>query len=188
MSDIDNTPEENITGKKWPWRPEKWNDPADIAAKIEEYFMRAVDWYAYYKKNVMYEYEKESFNKRTIDWMNWVWRKFEDDDEWEARKPREPSEWEWIHMYETPTISWLALFLECDIDTIKAYKGKDEFFRTIKEAYLRVQKVYEERLHGHNATWAIFALKNFDWKDKQETDLTSGWQPMFWKIKVTIEE
>ena len=58
MSDIDNTPEEDKKETTWPWRPEKWTDPKEIAAKIEEYFMRAVDWYPYYKKNVMYEYEK----------------------------------------------------------------------------------------------------------------------------------
>lgn len=200
MNDTDNIeqlpadilPEENqeewTNEKTWPWRPEKWTDPKEVAAKIEEYFMRAVDWYARYKKNVMFEYQMQSFAQRHRDWNMNVWRKFEEDDEWEGKEPQQPTEWEWVHEYETPTISWLALFLECDIETIRLYKRKDEFSAPIKEAYLRVQQVYEERLHWHNATWAIFALKNFDWKDKQETDLTSGWQPMFWKIKVTIDE
>lgn len=193
--DIENIPEDNIdnpeetTEKKWPGgRPDKWTDPQEIADKIEEYFMRAVDWYPYYKKNVMYEYETATFEKRHEDWTFEVNRMFEDGVEWKRKEPQKPVEWEWIHKYEIPTITWLALFLECDIETIKNYKSKDEFSRPIKEAYKRVQRVYEERLHGNNATWAIFALKNFDWKDKQETDHTSGGQPLFQRIKVTIDE
>jgi len=183
MSEMENIQEEE-TNREWPWRPEKWTDPKALAEKIEEYFMRAVDWYAYYKKNVMYEYELASFDQRHRDWKNGVWRKFEDYFEWEEREPREPIEWEWVHKYEIPTISWLALFLECDVETIRLYKRKDEFSAPIKEAYLRVQRVYEERLHGQNATWAIFALKNFDWKDKTETDHTTGWQPVNFTVKL----
>lgn len=188
--DIENIPEDILDEEesRWPWRPEKWTDPNEVAKKIEEYFMRCVDWYPYYKKNVMYEYQLESYEKRCIDWSNGVWREFESDEEWEEKKPQKPIEWEWIHKFETPTISWLALFLECDIDTIKKYKHKDEFFRPIKEAYLRVQQAYEQRLHWHNATWAIFALKNFDWKDKTETDHTTDWKPMFSKVEVIIWE
>lgn len=48
---------------------------------------------------------------------------------------------------EKPTITGLALALDCDIDTIKAYSEREEFVRPIKKAYLRVQNGYEKRMH-----------------------------------------
>jgi len=78
---------------------------------------------------------------------------------------------------DKPTITGLALHLDCDIDTIKAYEGRAEFVRPMKNAYLRVQKGYEDRMHGPQPTGAIFALKNFGWADKQQVE-TSGEQSM----------
>jgi hypothetical protein len=77
---------------------------------------------------------------------------------------------------EKPTITGLALHLDCEIETIKDYSEKDEFSAPIKRAYLRVQNGYENRMYETGPTGAIFALKNFGWKDKteveQKTDLT----------------
>lgn len=47
-----------------------------------------------------------------------------------------------------PTITGLALHLDCDVETIKNYTEKDEFSRPTKKAYLRVQNSYEKRLDG----------------------------------------
>jgi len=71
---------------------------------------------------------------------------------------------------EKPTITGLALHLDCDLDTIKNYTERDEFFGPLKKAYLRVQNGYEKRMHEGAPTGAIFALKNFGWKDKTEVD------------------
>lgn len=73
-----------------------------------------------------------------------------------------------------PTISGLALFLECDRKTITNYGNKEEYFPTIKKARLRIESHLEKRLYGSNVTGTIFNLKNnFDWKDKSEVEQTN---------------
>lgn len=69
-----------------------------------------------------------------------------------------------------PTITGLALHLDCEIETIKSYGENDEFSASVKRAYLRVQNGYENRMYEGSPTGAIFALKNFGWKDKTEVD------------------
>ena len=75
---------------------------------------------------------------------------------------------------ETPeeewTITGLAIALDCDRKTIQNYKEKDEFFHTIKNAYLKVEYSYEKSLRKNGRTGDIFALKNFGWVDRQEID------------------
>lgn len=48
---------------------------------------------------------------------------------------------------EKPTITGLALALDCEIETIKGYGERDEFSASVKKAYLRVQNGYEKRMH-----------------------------------------
>lgn len=73
------------------------------------------------------------------------------------------------------TMSGLARRLGMDRRTLLDYSKRDEFLPTIKAARDRVHEDVETRLMGKNATGAIFNLKNnFDWRDKTETDLTSG--------------
>lgn len=69
----------------------------------------------------------------------------------------------------TPTITGLALYL--GFTSRKAmydYEQKKEFCDTIKNARLRIEHEYEKQLHLDKCTGAIFALKNFGWKDKTE--------------------
>ena len=74
-----------------------------------------------------------------------------------------------------PTITGLALHLGfCDRQSFYDYEGRDEFSCTMKKARLSVENVYEQRLHGQSPTGAIFALKNFGWKDKQDVDLKAA--------------
>lgn len=54
------------------------------------------------------------------------------------------------------------------------YEGREGFAGPVKRLRLLVEQSYEERLHGPNATGAIFALKNMGWSDKQEIDHRSG--------------
>lgn len=73
-----------------------------------------------------------------------------------------------------PTVSGLALFLECDRKTITNYSNKEEYFPTIKKARLRIESHLEKKLYGNNVTGTIFNLKNnFDWKDKSEVEQTN---------------
>ena len=52
------------------------------------------------------------------------------------------------------------------------YESRSEFSNAVKTAKLRIECSYEERLHAGNVAGAIFALKNFGWRDKQELDHT----------------
>ncbi len=52
------------------------------------------------------------------------------------------------------------------------YEEKPEFTYTIKRARLFIEKEYEEILQTVGGSAAIFALKNFGWKDKSEIEQT----------------
>lgn len=72
------------------------------------------------------------------------------------------------------TITGLALALDTSRQTLINLEGRGEFFDTIKRAKDIVENGYEVDLKKHGRTGTIFALKNFDWKDKNETDITTG--------------
>lgn len=78
------------------------------------------------------------------------------------------------YFMETPkdewTITWLALALDTSRNTLCEYEWNDEFSNTIKKAKEMVEHSYEIDLKKKWNTGTIFALKNFDWKDKFETD------------------
>ncbi len=68
-----------------------------------------------------------------------------------------------------PTMSGLALFLECDRKTLLNYSHKGEFFLSLKKAKSRVEQALEQRLYSNSVAGVIFNLKNnFGWIDKQE--------------------
>lgn len=70
---------------------------------------------------------------------------------------------------DTLTITGLAFHLGFESrQSFYDYEQKQEFSYTIKRARLRVEMFYERRLTGTSPTGAIFALKNFGWKDSQE--------------------
>lgn len=71
-----------------------------------------------------------------------------------------------------PTISGLAYALDVCTQTLINYTEKNEFFAPIKRAKQLVEIIYEQKLHGNNSTGAIFALKNFGWKDKSEQEIS----------------
>jgi hypothetical protein len=72
------------------------------------------------------------------------------------------------------TITGLALALDTYRKVLCEYEDRDEFSSTIKKAKQMVEHSYEIDLKKSGRTGTIFALKNFDWKDKNETDLTTG--------------
>ncbi len=81
---------------------------------------------------------------------------------------------------EPVTWTGLALFLGFSSrQSIDEYLKYDGFSDSVKRAKTFVEWSYEKRLAGDNSpTGAIFALKNFGWKDKTETDITSGGQKL----------
>jgi hypothetical protein len=80
----------------------------------------------------------------------------------------------------TPTVTGLALALDTTRKTLLDYCELDnEFSYTIKKAKARVERKMEQHLYGNNVTGLIFNLKNnFGWRDRTETDITTGDQPL----------
>ena len=74
-----------------------------------------------------------------------------------------------------PTLSGLAVHLGVERKTLYNYDKRDEFFHIIKNARDKVEAIYESRLiYEQSPTGVIFALKNMNWRDKTETDVTTG--------------
>ena len=74
-----------------------------------------------------------------------------------------------------PTITGLCLYLGFESrQSFYDYEKKSDFTYTIKRARLFIEKHYEEMLQTNNVTGAIFALKNFQWRDKQEVGFTDA--------------
>lgn len=71
------------------------------------------------------------------------------------------------------TITGLALALDTSRKTLMEYEGRDQFSNAIKRAKEMVENSYEIDLKKHGRPGTIFALKNFDWRDKTETDITT---------------
>lgn len=81
---------------------------------------------------------------------------------------------------DTPKDEWTITGLALALDTYRSvlcdYENLDErkeFSNTIKKAKQIVENGYEIDLKKHGRSGTIFALKNFDWKDKTEQDITS---------------
>ena len=67
------------------------------------------------------------------------------------------------------TITGLALALDMTREGLCFYAEKPNFTDTIKMAKLKVEQYAEENVYtSKNPAGAIFVLKNFGWKDKQE--------------------
>lgn len=77
----------------------------------------------------------------------------------------------------TPKEEWtwtgLALYLDTSRQTLLNYTEREEFVDSIKKGLARVENGYEIDLKKHGRTGTIFALKNFDWKDKFENEHTN---------------
>lgn len=70
---------------------------------------------------------------------------------------------------KVPTITGLVLYLGfCDRASFYDLELRSEFTNTIKKARTRIEKEYEEQLASGAGASAIFALKNFGWKDQPE--------------------
>jgi hypothetical protein len=69
------------------------------------------------------------------------------------------------------TITGLCLYLGFESkQSFYDYEKRDGFTYSIRRLRMKIENAYEQRLHGPGCGGSIFALKNFDWKDKQEID------------------
>jgi len=71
---------------------------------------------------------------------------------------------------EKITITGLAVFLNCDRETLTNYENRDNFFDIVKDARNKVAQSYEESLKKRGNAGDIFALKNFGWTDRTEIE------------------
>lgn len=79
---------------------------------------------------------------------------------------------------EPVLLTGLALALGfCDTQALYEYRRYEEFAQPVRRALTRVEMEYERHLRTGGGTGAVFALKNFGWKDKQEMDQGGGGPP-----------
>ncbi len=143
-------------------RPPIFNKPEELQKKVDEYF-------EYVKGEINPAWiEMEKSNRRTGISTEPPLSLNMDIEEWK----REP---------EKVTITGLVLYLGfCDRSSFYKYGEKKEFRHTIKKAHSRIENHYENMLQGQNVAGPIFALKNLQWKDKTETEVTLHTeQPLF---------
>lgn len=73
------------------------------------------------------------------------------------------------------TITGLAMALDTSRKVLCEYEDeRPEYSNAVKRAKIKVENGYEIDLKKHGRSGTIFALKNFDWKDKTEQDITSN--------------
>lgn len=88
--------------------------------------------------------------------------------------------------------TWTGLALHLGFasrDSLNDYKKKDGFSDSVKKALMRIENKYEEAaLTKKNPAGAIFALKNFGWKDRQEIDMTANVSTSFMNIDPLADE
>ena len=88
-----------------------------------------------------------------------------------------------------PTYAGLALHLGLkNRQSLHVYSKKPEFKDVISYAKLRMEEIYERRLHGNNPTGAIFALKNYGWSDRQEIEHTGTIQIDVRAVREKVEK
>lgn len=131
-------------------RPPIHTDPKEVERLIDDYF----EWIKGEKKDV--EIKSKVFSKEGS---------FSEigTGEYEEIIVRHP---------EPPTVTGLTLHLGfCNKSSLYDYAEKDYFSNPIKRAISRIEKHHEIAIaHGDKCTGNIFALKNFGWKDKIETE------------------
>lgn len=75
-----------------------------------------------------------------------------------------------------PNKAGFCVYAHIHRDTYNEYKKKEQFSDTLKRLESIIEEAWIQRLSGNSPTGAIFYLKNAfkeDYKDKQETDITT---------------
>ena len=78
-------------------------------------------------------------------------------------------------------ISWTGLALHLGFASrqcIDRYADYDGFSDSVKRAKTLIEQFYEEKLMDGGGAGAIFALKNFKWKDKFDEDMVREIPPI----------
>ena len=96
------------------------------------------------------------------------------------------------HIEEIPVPTITGLILYCgfaDRHSFYDYEKRPLFSHTIKRARTFIEKEYEEFLNNGGGAAAIFALKNFGWKDERLLSLSDDTKTTAEKMKgFAVEE
>jgi len=155
-------------------RPLKFSDPKELQKKIDAYFAEC--------------------DPHVVEITEWVQAR---DTKGQLKKDSNGLNYlvEVTHKVKTEqvpyTITGLALFLDTNRQTLLNYEEgeylpddmpdetKQELFDTIKKAKAKIEHFTEQRLFEPSPVGTIFNLKNnYAWKDRTETDITSGDKPL----------
>lgn len=107
-------------------------------------------------------------------------------DEYFDNPPRKPLVTKEGDTIELPFLSITGLCLALGFSSRQSfydYEKNEKFSYTIKKARMLIENEYEFQLQKGNTTGAIFALKNFGWKDKTEVDSNITVNPIAEVIK-----
>lgn len=140
-------------------RPLKFQDPAELDSMIGQYFASCRERWEDYEDLVE---QRDDKGKPVI-----IDGKAQYDRVTKSRRVDA----------QVPTITGLAVYLDTSRETLLEYEERPEFVDAIKRAKDRIHYETERILTSGagNVTGAIFSLKNnWGWKDKNETDVTSG--------------
>lgn len=86
---------------------------------------------------------------------------------------------------EPATISGLVFHLGFNSrEEFEAFEKKGKYAAILNRARLRVEAVYEKKLHQASPTGAMFVLKNMGWNEKPHTEKLAGTLPKNLTIKV----
>ena len=75
---------------------------------------------------------------------------------------------------EKLTVTGLALSIGTSKQVLDDYSKRDGYKEIVSQAKLYIENSYELSLRANGRAGDIFALKNFGWKDKQETEISGG--------------
>jgi hypothetical protein len=87
----------------------------------------------------------------------------------ETKDQAAPTQKIWDRDPEPATFAGLALFLGFNsIRAFDEYMANGDYAEVLKWAHLRIEALYEKKLHAQSAAGAIFALKNLSWNERNE--------------------
>ena len=91
----------------------------------------------------------------------------------------------WSREPEPATITGLALFLGFTSRTaFEDYEENGKYADTLKRGRLRIEAMYERRLHQQSSPGIIFALKSMGWNEKTENKTTDDRTHQTLKIEI----
>lgn len=112
----------------------------------------------------------DDLNEKVAEYFEYIKGKLKEGSEF---LPEDAQQWD--RKPEPATITGLTLWLGFESrQSFYDYEKNPEFSYAIKRARLQIESEYEKKLSYQSPTGAIFALKNMSWKDKSETDITTG--------------